>query len=43
VREEIARAKYIPESDLDRFAQVESHVVSQVDELRQKHGRQTTG
>ncbi len=43
VREEIARAKYTPESDLDRFAQVEMRAVAQVDELRQRHGKQTAG
>jgi V/A-type H+-transporting ATPase subunit A len=43
VREEIARAKYLPESELDRFTQIESRVVAQVDELRQKHGQQDVG
>jgi V/A-type H+-transporting ATPase subunit A len=41
VREEIARAKYTPESELDRFDQLEKRAAAQVDELRQRQRKQT--
>jgi hypothetical protein len=38
VREEIARAKYIPEDQLDQLREIEAHIRSEAEEVLREEG-----
>ncbi len=38
VREKIARAKYLPEAELDKISEIENELISEIDRLVSKGG-----